>query len=53
MRIRSAQFTQNHNQMLDDNPMLDIPGALLHHFPLKYNLRSRYDVIESPDVFCQ
>ena len=33
--------------------MLDTPGALLHHFPLKGHLRSRYDVIESPYVFYQ
>ena len=25
--------------------MLDIPGALLQHFPLKGHLRSHYDVI--------
>ena len=31
--------------------MLDIPGALLHHFPLKGHLRSQYDVIGSPYVF--
>ena len=31
--------------------MLDIPGALLQHFPLKGHMRSRYDVIELPYVF--
>ena len=30
--------------------MLDIPSALLHHFPLKGHLRSHYDVIGSPYV---
>ena len=28
--------------------MFDIPGALLHYFPLKGYLRSHYDVIGSP-----
>ena len=49
MRVRSAQLTQNRNQIA----MLDIPGALMHHFPLKGDLRSHYDVIGSPYVFCQ
>ena len=31
--------------------MLDIPSALLHHFPLKGHLRSHYDIIGSPYVF--
>ena len=31
--------------------MLDIPGTLLHDFPLKRHLRSHYDVIGSPYVF--
>ena len=31
--------------------MLDIPGALLHHFSLKGHLRSHYDVIGSPYFF--
>ena len=31
--------------------MLDISGALLHHFPLKGHLRSHYDVNGSPYVF--
>ena len=31
--------------------MLDIPGALLHHFLLKGHLRSHYDVIGSSYVF--
>ena len=31
MRIRSAQITQNHNQ----KAILDIPGMLLHHFPVE------------------
>ena len=44
--IRSAQITQNHN-----HAMLDISGALLHHFPLKGHLRSHYDVIGSRYVF--
>ena len=31
--------------------MLGIPGALLHHFPLKGHLRSHYGVIASPYIF--